>query len=222
MEEKMSAEKPMKEPQKSRKRLTIVFIVSLILTVVLGCFFVLFSFRGFVDFPCFVEVDNGEVISHGYDEIITSNHAVLFITTYQAHWSGGGCLIKELEDGGSATVGDYQIQVDGDVLTINGESELRPGETFEDSKKYLDFNPWYWYEKKLNLTSHGLVYSMLSSENEHLKLDQGVVIAIGSSGSRENLNLITAGIFGLSLLGTIVLGPYLFIQWIRTKRENKA
>jgi len=218
----MSADRPERATKKRQKRLTIIFIVSLILTVVLGCFFVFFSFQGFVDFPCFVEVDNGEVISHGYEEIITSNHAVLFITTYQAHWSGGGCLMKELKDGESTTVGDYQIKVDGEILILNEESQILPGESFEDTKKYLDLNPWYWYEKKLNLTNHGFVYSMLTSENEHQTLDQGVVIAIGSSGSRENLNLITVAIFFLSLIGTLILGPYLLIVWIRDKQGKNA
>lgn len=217
----MSEDRTEKESTKSRKRLTIIFIVSLILTVTLGCFLIFSFFRGFIDFPCFVEVENGELNPHGYEEIITSNHAVLFITTYQAHWSGGGCLIKEIEDGGSTTVGDYQIQVDGDVLTINEESKLPPGEDFEETKKYLDFNPWFWYEKKLNLRNHGFIYSILTPDGEHQTLNQGVVIAIGHSGSRENLNLITAAIFCLSLIGSFVLGPYLLIQRIRTKRRSQ-
>ncbi len=218
----MSIERPEKESKGSRKRLTIIFFVSLILTVTLGCFFVLFSFQGFVDFPCFVEVDNGELNPHGYEEVATSNHAVLFITTYQAHWSGGGCLIKELDDGGSTTISDYEIKIDGDALTINGESPIHPGESFEDTKKYLDFNPWYWYERKITLTNHGNVYSMLTSDGEHQTLEQGVVIAIGSSGTRGHLNLITAAIFCLSLIGSVILGPYLLIQRIRTKRDQRA
>lgn len=218
----MSEDRQENGTKKRQKRLTIILIVSIILTIILGCFLIFGFFRGFIDFPCFIEVDDGELISHGYDEIITSNHAILFITTHQAHWSGGGCLIKELEDGGNTTIGDYEITVDGDVLIINEDSQLRPGETFEDTKKYLDFNPWFWYERKINLTNHGFVFSMLTSENEHQTLDQGVVIAIGSSGSHEHLNLITVAIFCLALIGTFILGPYLLIQRIRTKRDQRA
>jgi hypothetical protein len=218
----MSADRQDKDINRTRKRVRIIFVVSLILTIVLGCILIFFSFRGFIDFPCFVEVENRELNSHGYEEIIISNHAVLFITTYYAHMSGGGCLIEELADGESTTIGEYQIKVNGDRLTINEENQILSGEHFVDTKKYLDFNPWFWYEKELNLTNHGLVYSMLTSDGEHQTLDQGVVIAIGSSGSREHFNPITAGIFFLSLIGTFILGPYLLIQWIRTKRDQSA
>jgi hypothetical protein len=200
-----------------RKKLTIIFVVSLILTIVLGGIFIFSSFRGFIDFPCFVEVEDGILKPGGYEEYTETSHAMLFITTYYAHMSGGGCLIFDLEDGESTNIGSYQVQANNDALTINGENQIIGGESFEDINKRLSINPWFWYEDSFKLTNHGYINGIQSSNENIQELEHKILIAIGIKGSREHVNPITLILFFLTLIGTVILGPFLIIQRIRGK-----
>jgi hypothetical protein len=216
----MSADGQRMEIIRRRKRLVIFFLISLVLTICLGGIFLITSFQGFIDFPCFVEVVDGELRLNSYEQIDQTNHAMLFITTYYAHMSGGGCIIEELEDGESITVGDYQVQVNGDTFIIDEESIIQIGERFEDIKKRFGLNPWWWYEDSLNLTNQGFVHGVLTHDEEFQELDQEILVVTGNKGSREKLNPITAALFCLTLNGTIILGPYLLIRWIRDKGRS--
>jgi len=205
-----------------RKRLAIGFIVSLILTIVLGATFFLFVFQGFVDFPCFATVENGILDLGGYEDYDKHSHAILFITTYYAHMSGGGCKIVELDNGGSEDLGDYHIQVNGDMLTINGEKQLNVEESFEDENKRLGLNPWFWYSDSFKITNHGYVNSYQTSDGEIQLLDKKILIVTGNKGSRFHINPITAITFFLALIITIIFGPIILILWILEKIQRRT
>jgi hypothetical protein len=213
----MSAGELPNDFQAKRKRLKIVFIISLFLTFVLGIIFIFSAFRGFIDFPCFVEVEDGILKSGGYEEYTETSHAVLFITTYYAHMSGGGCLIVDLADGESKNIGNYQVQVNDDILTMSGENQISAGDRFEDGMKRLSINPWFWYEDSFKLTNHGYIHGTQSRDDEIQELEHKLLIATGSKGSREHLNPVTPILFFLTLIGTVILGPFLIIQRIRGK-----
>jgi hypothetical protein len=200
------------------KKLVIIFVASLIITFCLDGIFIFSFFQGFVDFPCFATVENGILDLGGYEDYDEYSHAILFITTYFAHMSGGGCKIVELDNGGSADLGNYHIQVNDDVLTINDEHQLKTGEEFTNVIKRINLNPWYWYEDSFKITNHGYMIGIESLDGEVQELERELLIAIGNMGSREHLNLVTAAIFSLALFGSVILGPLLIIQWIKKKR----
>jgi len=203
--------------QSKRKRLIVIFIVSLITTICLGGIFVFSFFRGFVDFPCFASVENGILDVGGYKDYEESSHAILFITTYFAHMSGGGCKIVELDNRGSEDLGDYHIQVNDDVLTINGNRQLNVGEKFEKIEKRISLNPWFWYEDSFKITNYGYLIGIEALDGDVQELKRELLVATGNMGSREHLNLVTVVIFSLALFGTAILGPLLIIQWIKSK-----
>lgn len=163
------------------------------------------SFR-FIDFPCFVEVQEGYLegrVPRGVGEA----HADLLLAHGPPHTSGGACLHRSLSDGEAVDVGRFEVAVRGTDVVLEGDT-LRPGEV--GSRVETDYvrplHPWWWVRWRIQVSNEGLVQGIrFLRTGDTLPFDRPVLVAAGGYGGEARLNLVTAVLFGLCLVTWLVL-----------------
>jgi hypothetical protein len=205
----------MERKPKRQKRLIIILVISVLISACLCISFILVPF-GFVDFPCFVSVEDGVLVNKGYglDEFDETADAFVFITTSHAHFSGAGCLSRTLKDGEDLTVGEYHLTIDRDLVLVDPDVQLAVGESISLEDRRFGFNPWWYYVDFLQLKNEGYVQAQIDYDDNRMEFEKPVLVLIGAAGDREKLNPVTAVIFGLALLSSLFIGSYLVFHWI--------
>ena len=216
------SDRDMKE-KLGKKVVLIFFWISFPLTLCLcGLFFVNFIPLGFVDFPCFVRVENGYLVDGGYSaiEITEQTDALIFVTIGMANTNGAGCLARSVRDGETIRAGQYGIKVDGDQIVIDEEVRVPIGESVDLEAKRYGLNPWRITVDYLALKNEGFIQGSVDSDGNRTEYSRQVLVAIGSGGDRLKLNPITALIFAGLLLSTAITGIYLLISSIARWRRK--
>ncbi len=162
---------------KNSKRIRIVFTAIVALFLCLG--FGTVMFKGFVDFPCFVEYDevNHCVAAGNWSTTIKEEKRIqVFLTTSQVGFSGGGCHAESSDNDLlkiQTGIAGLKFERTGNVLLVNGK-ELKPGENYVFTK-FWNLNPWTVYT--LEFTNLGVVPICKSTATPQLYV-------IGSYGNR--------------------------------------
>ena len=137
--------------------LLVIFTILCVVNLCLGLWTVMF--KGFVDFPCFVEYDKtNQCIANGsyLPEPTIQERIQVFLNVYYLGMGGAGCdYMYTVSDTMQVETpaGNFSFERENDRLLVNGE-ELAAGETYRHVS-YLDPNPWVEYS--IEFTNHGIV-----------------------------------------------------------------
>jgi hypothetical protein len=165
-----------------------------------------------VDFPCFVRYDEARQCVDYSNSWIKPKEASIevFLSTYEAGWSGGGCNTES-----SATdtltmdtpAGELVFERQGDELFVNGNA-LKAGQPFQKMNR---LSPNLWLEYNLNFTNFGSVPVCESSlAPRH--------VIIGSYGSQISY-LKGFGVLSVLLAGAIFSAILFFITFRVGKKQ---
>lgn len=191
-----------------------LLIISFALTAYLGSYLLSIPPHIMIDFPCFVEVENGYAKERFYDADMTKD-VWLLVTTSPAFSSGGGCYYKYLNNGESTEMNGYSIKVEGSNIVVDGKT-LKPGDKWRVEKVENDaVNPWWQYKNYFSLKNEGLVKGEKDIDGNTTNFEKNILVVTGSSGSIEDFNLATAAIFLASIIVFAVLAigsAYYFVK----------
>jgi|GEM_PF-2701056 len=192
----------------------------------------------FVDFPCFVQVretylveDNNFVrsirlTSRNLDVIGDIKHALLFISEYPPHSSGGGCLQKSLSNNESIELDNHKIKIVDDKLIVDGNT-VESGNEWKKTElaleKFNPLNPWWLYLRNTALKNEGFVLVYKGDHEPHSikDFDKNVLAITGYNSVCEFINPLTLIIFLLSVITIIVLTLSSVAYYIKNKFFSK-
>jgi hypothetical protein len=165
-------------------------------SVLTGCSHLL---RGFMDFPCFVRYDEAGRclnVDNTFVNVPDAAEIEVFLTTYSADFSGGGCHHEAVGSGRlsvDTAVGTLSLERSGETLLVNG-SPLAPGETYTERQAF-SFD--IWETASLEIQNLGVV-GLCGRPEAAPRL-----LVVGSYGTR--LTLLRGAAVTLFLLAALIL-----------------
>lgn len=175
---------------------------------------------GIQSFACFADdyvIEDG-YITGDWMQTEDSNHALIGVTIYWAHQLGGSCVAMSLEDNSSRTIDGYTISVSDDMVTINADHSLSPGESWQETRLYFDSNPWWIYRYRFAIENQGYLKGTRASDGSIKNFPKDVVFATVNAGSNFYPNPIIAGAFltGVAIfVYDVILGIKYLSQRVR-------
>ena len=174
-----------------------------------------FVFVGYMDFPCFIEyVEQDDCIMSHQSEQNSGEEASrieAFLTSYEARFHGGGCLMKKSETNTldvRTSVIDLALERDGNRLKVNDEV-LEEGGEFHLTNVY-HWNPWII--SRIRFKYLGLV-TECQTGSDHRR-----IVIIGSYGTEVSVG---KGITVSSVLIAGLIFTVLRLRGLKTDTTRK-
>ncbi len=164
------------------------------------------SLRGFVDFPCYASIDQEGCLwlDYYYEPTPANSEMRLYLTAYEAGFSGAGCWAESSRTG-RLNVAGHLFQRDNEDLVIDRGPVVRTNERWESTRVLSWWNPWRVVLEKTSLTNHGVVTCFRDPRTrQHLTRDPTLVV-IGDTGTHYVLNwrgIVLLQVFGILLSWT--------------------
>lgn len=201
--------------------ISVVLFAYALITLILASFF---SFKGFVDFPCFADISqDGCLASGGYGDIgdVKIYHIQVYLTSVQAGFSGGGCW-HEASDTDQVSAAGHVFKREGENLVIDGKTTLKPGEAWNTSGVVSFWNPWQLIKSHTWVKNRGMVDCIQSSRTKERFPYGPTLVAIGGTGTSYETNWI--GIFAvIAWLVAVVVVEWRFKARLKTRlRSDRA
>ncbi len=183
---------------------TAVIIILCYFIVMLGWTIISSGIRMYIDFPCFVHIsDDGCFVGQPYERVeVETKNIEVYLSTYLAYASGGGCLYK-VSDTNEVKVKNHLFQKEGENLIIDDKITLKKGEEWKNVKVISFWNPWRLTKEKISVKNYGIITCAEDLRTRNITSYGPTLIAIGSTRTYYEINYIGILVF-IVLIGLLV------------------
>lgn len=191
-------------PISALRRVSILFLSysALALVWTLGT-----TFRGFVGFCCETSIDQDGCLWLGRGAGNRTGELSVFLTTYDAGYSGGGCVDESARPGHTLQVAGHLFLRDGEDLIVDKTTVLKKGESWESSRVVSWWKPWRITVERTSVANNGILTCVHDDQTNGSVAYGPTLVAIGDTGTSYRLSgpgILLIGVFFVILCWTYV------------------